>query len=280
MSANVITWHLADEQPDSLIGRKISGRALDLQAAMLEWSADTVGIQEARDRHGSQRSRQHVEVFAGTVAQRHGGVQLWVHIILGIPANRIRVTSHSAWTFRTCACEGRAGQARDVVAGDHCNCTRTVRLARFHLLRSGPLEEDAGGELVHDFLDKCDLMAANTFDDSGRRTWVPSGGQEARIDYVVCPQRWLPMLHRAGTADFSLAIADKEDHRPAFAKFVLHEECEMADECEADRNRIMFDRARLRQAECREHFCHLFARAPPMPADVSVDNHELLLTTF
>ena len=47
----------------------------------------------------------------------------------------------------------------------------------------------------------------------------------------------------------------------------------MADECEADRSRVMFDRARLRQAERCEH-------VPPMPADVSVDNHELLLTTF
>ena len=50
-----------------------------------------------------------------------------------------------------------------------------------------PQEEDAGGELLHDFLDKCDLMGANTFDGTGRRTWVPTRGQEARIDYVVCP---------------------------------------------------------------------------------------------
>ena len=83
-----------------------------------------------------------------------------------------------------------------------------------------PQEEDAGEELLHDFLGKCDLVAANTLDGTGRRTWVPTRGQEARIDYVVCPRRWLPMLHRAGTADFSQAIADKEDHRPVFAKFV------------------------------------------------------------
>ena len=86
-----------------------------------------------------------------------------------------------------------------------------------------PQEEDAGGELLHDFLGKCGLLAANTFDGTGRRTWVPTRGQEARLDYVVCPQRWLPMLQRAGTADFSLAIADKEDHRPVFAK----SSCEM-----------------------------------------------------
>ena len=89
---------------------------------------------------------------------------------------------------------------------------------------------------------------------------MPTSGWEARIYYVVCPQRWLPMLHRAGTADFSVAIADNEDHRLVFAKFVLRDVCEMADECEADRSRIVFDRARLRQAECREHFCQLSAR--------------------
>ena len=65
VSANVLTLQPADEQPDSLIGCKFSGRALDLQAAMHEGGADIVGIQEARDRHDSQRSGQHFEVFAG-----------------------------------------------------------------------------------------------------------------------------------------------------------------------------------------------------------------------
>ena len=39
-----------------------------------------------------------------------------------------------------------------------------------------PQEEDAGRELLHDFLGKCGLLAANTFDGTGRRTWVPTGG--------------------------------------------------------------------------------------------------------
>ena len=123
-------------------------------------------------------------------------------------------------------------------------------------------------------------MATNTSGGTGRRTCVPTRGQEARIDYVICPQRWLPMLRRAETAGFSLAIADKEDHQPVSAKFVLREDCGMTDEREDDKCRIMFDRARLRQAECREHFCQLLARAPPTPDEVSVDDHELLLTTF
>ena len=61
---------------------------------MHEWSTDTVGIQEARDRHDSQWSGQHFEVFAEAAAQGHG-VQLWLHKKLGIPANRVRVTSSS-----------------------------------------------------------------------------------------------------------------------------------------------------------------------------------------
>ena len=85
------------------------------------------------------------------------------------------------------------------------------------------------------------------------------------------------MFRRAETADFSLAIAD---HRPVFAKFVLHEDCGMTDEREDDMCRIMFDIARLRQAQCREHFCQLLARTPPTTHEVPVDDHELLLTTF
>ena len=54
----------------------------------------------------------------------------------------------------------------------------------------------------------------------------------------------------------------------------------MTDKREDDKCRIMFDRARLRQAECREHFCQLLARAPPIPDEVPVDDHDLLLTTF
>ena len=54
----------------------------------------------------------------------------------------------------------------------------------------------------------------------------------------------------------------------------------MANKCVANKSSIMFDRARLRQAEYHEHFCQLLASAPPMPADASVDQHELLLTTF
>ena len=41
----------------------------------------------------------------------------------------------------------------------------------------------------------------------------------------------------------------------------LCEECEVADECEGDKSGIVFDRPWLRQAECREHFCQLLARA-------------------
>ena len=77
VSANVLTLHPADEQPDSLIGCNFSGRALHLQAAMHEWGADLVDIQEARDRHDSQRSGLHFDVFAAAAAHGHGGVQLW-----------------------------------------------------------------------------------------------------------------------------------------------------------------------------------------------------------
>ena len=79
VSANVLTLHPADEQPDSLIGCNFSGHALDLQAAMHEWSADLVGIQEARDRHDSQRSGLHFDVCAAAAARGRGGVQLWLH---------------------------------------------------------------------------------------------------------------------------------------------------------------------------------------------------------
>ena len=121
---------------------------------------------------------------------------------------------------------------------------------------------------------KCGLLAANTFDGTGRRTWVPTRGQEARLDYLVCSQRWLPMLQRTGTADFSLAIADKEDHRPVIAKFVRRDDGGMTDE---DKDRITFDRARLGQEQCREYFCQLLTCAATMPDDVSVDDHERLL---
>ena len=69
-SANVLTLH---PEPESLIGCNFSGRALDLQAAMHEWGADMVGIQEARDRHDSQRSGLHFDVFAAAAAHGHGG---------------------------------------------------------------------------------------------------------------------------------------------------------------------------------------------------------------
>ena len=68
-----------------------------------------------------------------------------------------------------------------------------------------------------------------------------------------------------GTADFSLAIADKEDHRLVFAKFVLRDVCGTTDECTDERSRITFDLARLGQAEFREYFCQLLGRAPPIP---------------
>ena len=77
VSANMPTLPPEDEQPDSQIGCNFSGRALDLQAAIHECGADIVGIQEARDRHDSQRSGQHFDVFAVAAAQGHGGVQLW-----------------------------------------------------------------------------------------------------------------------------------------------------------------------------------------------------------
>ena len=76
---------------------------------------------------------------------------------------------------------------------------------------------------------------------------------------MVYPQRWLPMLQRAGTADFSLAIADKEDHRPVFAKFVLRDDGGMTDEGKSDKDRITVDGTRLGQEECREYFCQLLA---------------------
>ena len=144
---------------------------------------------------------------------------------------------------------------------DHCNGTRAPPaksrvgcpdrrqwLGWLDIICGGgvvePQEEDAGRELLHDFLRKCELMLA-----PDGRTWVPTRGQKARIDHMICPQRWLPMLRRAVTADFSPGIADKEDHRPVFAKFVLREDCGMtAGSC-------------LRQAECRL----LLARVPPTP---------------
>ena len=52
---------------------------------------------------------------------------------------------------------------------------------------------------------------------------------------------------RWGTADFSVAIADKEDHRPVFAKFVLRDDRGMTGRKEDDKSRITFDRARLRR---------------------------------
>ena len=173
---------------------------------------------------------------------------------MGIPANRIRVTSSSSrhilaviqcpslldilvghapvqdeqgkqemwWREITAMVQGRSQPRTDLVA----LFDPTHKVGSISSLSVGaiePQEKDAGGELLHDFLGKCDLMAANTFDGTGRRTWVPTRRQEPRIDHVVCPQRWLPMLNRAGTDDFSQAIADKEDHRPLFATFVLRE---------------------------------------------------------
>ena len=298
--ANVLTLHPADEQPDAWIGCNVSGRALDLQAVMHEWGADIVGIQEARDRHDSQRSGQHFEVFATAAAQGHGGGQLWIHKKPGTLANRLRgdklvpslrldiLVGHALvqdeqgkqelwWRKITALVQWRPQPGAELVALLDAN-GRVGSISSFAVGAVEPHEEDAGGEMLHDFLGKCDLMAANTFDGTGRRTWVPTRGQEAPIDYVVCLQRWLPMLHRARTADFSLAIADKEDHDQCLRNLFCVKR--VADERKADRSSIMFDRARLRQAECREHLCQLIASAPPMPADISMDQHELLLTTF
>ena len=88
VSANVLTLHPADEQPDSLIGCNFSGRALDLQAAMHEWGADLVGIQEARDRHDSQRSGLHFDVFAAArptdmVGSSFGDTKSWEYLQTG-----------------------------------------------------------------------------------------------------------------------------------------------------------------------------------------------------
>ena len=55
-----------------------------------------------------------------------------------------------------------------------------------------PQEEDAGGELMHDILGKCELLAANTFDGTGRRTWVLTRGQEARLDLCGLPAALAP----------------------------------------------------------------------------------------
>ena len=77
---------------------------------------------------------------------------------------------------------------------------------------SEPQEEDAGGELLHDFLCKCELAAANTFDGTGLRTWVSTRGQEARIGYVIWPQRW---AHHTAPC--------WNDHRLVLAKFVIRE---------------------------------------------------------
>ena len=49
VSANVLTLHPADVQPDTMIGCNFTGRALDLNAAMHELGADIVGKQEALD---------------------------------------------------------------------------------------------------------------------------------------------------------------------------------------------------------------------------------------
>ena len=184
---------------------------------MHEWGADTVGIQEARDRHDSQLSGHYFEVFAAAAA------------------NRIRVTSSSSrhilavircpslghapvqdeqgkqemWRREiTAMAQGRPQPRADLVALLDAN-GRVGSISSVAVGAVEPQEED-GRELLHDFIRKCDVMGANTFDGTGRCTW---------IEYVVCPQRWLPMLHREGAADFSLAIADKEDHRPVFAKF-------------------------------------------------------------
>ena len=257
--------------------------------------ADVVGIQEARDRHDSHRSGLHFDVFAAAAATDMVVSNLGYTKKQGVPANKIRVTGSSSrhtlatircpslrldfwvghapvqdehgrqekwWQEVTAMIQGRPQPRAELVALIDAN-GRVGSIASQAVGHVEPLVEDAGGELLHDFLGKCGLLAANTFDGTGRRTWVPTRGQEARLDCVVCPQRWLPMLQRAGTADF-----------------VLRDDGGMTDEGKSDKDRITFDRARLGQEECREYFCQLLACAPPTPDDVAVDDHERLLTTF
>ena len=116
-----------------------------------------------------------------------------------------------------------------MVAGDHSNDTRAPtaksragclidangRVGSIASQSVGPVEpqeEDAGGELLHDFLGKCGLLAANTFDGTGRRKWVTTRGQEARLDHVVGPQRWLQMLHR--TKRLTSLVSSRGQGRP------------------------------------------------------------------
>ena len=94
-------------------------------------------------------------------------------------------------------------------------------------------------------------MATNTFFESRLGTWVATSGAERRGDYVLVPQVWRAQLEDAGVTDqVSLALADKEDHRPEVARVARRP---AADEpgCVVLRPRLC-DRAALGTAEVRE----------------------------
>ena len=75
------------------------------------------------------------------------------------------------WQEITAMTQGRPQPTAELLALIDANC----RVGSIASQAVGPVEqqgEDAGGELLQDFLGKCGLLAANTFDGTGRRTWV------------------------------------------------------------------------------------------------------------
>ena len=135
---------------------------MDLQAAMHEWGADVVG--------------------SAAAAQGHGGVRLWIHKKLCIPANKIRVTSSSSrhtlaaircpslrldifvghapvqdeqgkqdmwWREITAMVQGRPQPRADLVALlDADGWVSSISSLAVGAVE--PQEEDAGGELLHE----------------------------------------------------------------------------------------------------------------------------------
>ena len=72
------------------------------------------------------------------------------------------------WRKITALVQGRPKPRAELVASLDAN-GRVGSISSFAVGAVEPQEEDAGGELLHDFLGKCDLMAANTFDGTKRR---------------------------------------------------------------------------------------------------------------
>ena len=110
-----------------------------------------------------------------------------------------------------------------------------------------PQEEDAGGELLHDFLGKSDLVAANTFD--GTRTTHRGGNQGPGGTDRLCglPAALAsPCCYVRGRPTSLQPSQTRRTTDLFFAKLALREEREKTDEREADRGRRTFDRARLK----------------------------------